>query len=186
MIFNKRSKEIKGFVDYTIDTEGKILNKKGNELKQTINRDGYAMVKLCDNGYEKNCSVHRLVAETFLPNPDNKKTVNHKDGNKTNNKVENLEWATYSENEKHAYKHNLRKSHLTNDDRKNGAHISGEQSSRPVKVVETGDIFPSVRDCAKILDCDPGAISKCCNGKASKHHGYRFTFCELEEGIYDI
>lgn len=186
MIFNKHSKVIKGFSNYNINTEGKVFNKNGREIKQTVNRNGYPMVKLCDNGYEKNCSVHRLVAETFIPNPENKQTVNHKDGNKLNNQIDNLEWSTYSENEKHAYDHNLRKSYLTDKDRIKGAYISGQQSSKAVEVIETGEIFASVRDCAESLDCDPGAISKCCNGKSNKHHGYHFAFCSIEEDQYAI
>jgi hypothetical protein len=186
MIFNKHSKTIEGFSNYNIDTEGRIFNRNGKELKQTVNRDGYSMVKLCNNGYEKNCSVHRLVAEAFIPNPHNKETINHKDGVKTNNSISNLEWSTYGENEKHAYATKLRKSYLTNNDRIKGARISGQQSSKAVEVLETGEIYPSVRDCAEHLNCDPGAISKCCNGQLNKHHGYHFNFCSLEEDQYAI
>lgn len=68
----------------------------------------YYRVTLTKNGKQKSTDVHRLVAEAFIPNPENKRTVNHKDGNKLNNHISNLEWATYSENAKHAFRTNLR------------------------------------------------------------------------------
>lgn len=67
----------------------------------------YYRVALCRNGKKENVSVHRLVARTFIPNPENKPCVNHIDGNKHNNHVENLEWVTYSENTIHAYQTGL-------------------------------------------------------------------------------
>ena len=72
------------------------------ELKTFINSFGYFKVNLFKNSHGKQHSVHRLVAEAFLPNPNHLPEVNHKDGNKFNNRVENLEWCTHSENAKHA------------------------------------------------------------------------------------
>lgn len=70
---------------------------------------GYTKITLSNNGKIKHTSVHRIVAITFIPNPENKKTVNHKDGNKQNNCVKNLEWATYVEQMYHADNTGLRK-----------------------------------------------------------------------------
>lgn len=83
-------------------------------IKSTIRRtsihcSGYEIVSLSNDCESKTKRVHRLVAEAFLPNKDNKKCVNHKDGNKINNKIENLEWVTHSENLNHAYENKLRK-----------------------------------------------------------------------------
>lgn len=79
---------------------------KGKRLKQAIN-NGYARVALKNNGELKNCLVHRLVAQAFIPNPKNKPQVNHKDGNKLNNHVSNLEWVTPKENLQHAVSNGL-------------------------------------------------------------------------------
>ena len=82
---------------------------KGRVLKQRINPGGYCYVGLRKNGTKATFALHQLVAQVFIPNPDNKRTVNHIDGNKLNNSVTNLEWSTYSENLEHAYKTGLRR-----------------------------------------------------------------------------
>lgn len=71
-------------------------------IKKAVNKFGYEYVNFTDNYKAKKYKVHRLVAQAFIPNPLNKKTVNHIDGNKLNNCVDNLEWATYIENQHHA------------------------------------------------------------------------------------
>ena len=76
----------------------------------SLTKDGYAKVRLIHQGKDKTMCIHRLVAEAFIPNPDNKDTVNHKDGNKQNNAVENLEWANRTEQMLHAYKMGLKTS----------------------------------------------------------------------------
>ena len=83
-------------------------------LKTRINTHGYEMATLCKNYKIFNASVHRLIAIAFIPNPENKPIINHKNGNKIDNRVENLEWVTYSENNNHAYETGL------HDSKKNG------------------------------------------------------------------
>lgn len=77
-------------------------------LKPSLNTGGYNSVCLRLNNKIKTRSLHRLTMEAFVPNPDNKPCINHIDGNKLNNSLENLEWCTYSENLKHAYDNNLK------------------------------------------------------------------------------
>lgn len=98
--------EIKGFPDYYVTDTGDVYSRNYNhtgrikKLKQIKSRNGYLHVTL--NG--KQLLVHRLVAETFIPNNDKKLQVNHKNGIKTDNRIENLEWVSASENIIHAYK----------------------------------------------------------------------------------
>ena len=88
---------------------GKTQTLKGRVLKQRINPGGYHYIELGKNGNKATFAIHQLVAQAFIPNPNNKRTVNHIDGNKLNNSLANLEWSTYSENLEHAYKTGLRR-----------------------------------------------------------------------------
>ena len=89
--------------------QGKVVQAdyKGRIRKQEVTNVGYNRVNLRDCDRDNNVSVHRLVAEAFIPNKENKPTVNHIDGNKINNNVSNLEWSTFSEQMLHAVKNNL-------------------------------------------------------------------------------
>lgn len=99
-------KKINGYDNYYINKEGQIytLTSKNNKryLKGSLNKQGYVRVGLTKNEKTKEHLVHRLVCETFLDNKENKPYVNHKDGNKSNNNVNNLEWCTPQENIRHA------------------------------------------------------------------------------------
>lgn len=102
---------IKGYPDYRVSDLGRVKSlKQGKEriLKPTPNKAGYLGVCLCNEGTKETKPVHRLVLEAFVPNPENKPEVNHKDGNKANNHFSNLEPVTRSENELHAYKTGLK------------------------------------------------------------------------------
>lgn len=88
---------------YECDTEGNVYNKKGSKpLKYSVNHRGYCIVNLYDHNIRKGFGLHTLIAVTFIPNPENKTQVNHIDGDKTNNKVGNLEWVTPIENTHHS------------------------------------------------------------------------------------
>lgn len=98
-------KDIKGFEKYEISNLGRVrrLYKQGYKYRKPVSQNGYNHVTLSKNGAWSKFQIHRLVAELFIPNPKNKPCVNHKNGIKTDNKVENLEWCTHSENEQHSY-----------------------------------------------------------------------------------
>lgn len=83
--------------------------KNGRILVEHKNSSGYSRVCLFKNGKRYKPLVHKLIAITFIPNPENKPVINHKDGNKQNNCVDNLEWTTQSENVKHSYANGLQK-----------------------------------------------------------------------------
>lgn len=105
---------IKNIYDgYSADEDGFIIShKRGNKrLIGQINRYGYPTVIVMVNGIQKNMVVHRLIAKAFICNPDNLPEVNHKDGNKLNNSVTNLEWVSKSDNRKHAFRIGLQKTY---------------------------------------------------------------------------
>ena len=101
-------KPIPNFEKYYIYDTGDVYNTDTNKmLEGTIRLSGYKVYRLSKDGKKYQFYAHRLVAENFIPNPDNCKIVNHKDGDKLNNDVSNLEWCTQSENMKHAYDNSL-------------------------------------------------------------------------------
>lgn len=115
-------REVKGYEGYyEVSNFGRvrslarvITDKNGRKLKVVpkmlsiiIGKVGYPVTSLTKNGKSKTCTIHRIIAEAFIPNPENKRTVNHIDGDKTNNDLENLEWATHQENYRHAIRTGL-------------------------------------------------------------------------------
>ena len=123
-------------------------------------RLGYKVFKLCDHkGNIKNVFIHRLVAEAFIPNPDKKPQVNHKNGIRTDNRVENLEWVTSSENLKHSFRILKRKP--------SGNCKKGKENKNSIKVLQIKDnkiinIFDSIKEAEKMTGASN--ISKCING----------------------
>lgn len=97
--------------NYKVDVEGNVYARKG-KMTPIVTGQGYLRLKLhCDNGDYKAFLVHRLVAMTYIPNPENKKEVNHINGIKSDNRLVNLEWNTRTENQKHSHRTGLRSNH---------------------------------------------------------------------------
>lgn len=131
----KQWKPVKGFEDYEISTDGRLRSHKYDRtivLKPRITYDGYVWYVLSKHGKGYSRRAHRLVAEAFIPNTDNKPTVNHIDGDKKNNAVDNLEWATLEEQMTHAYAHSLK---LPVRGYLQGNHVLSETEVREIRQV---------------------------------------------------
>jgi len=159
-------RKIKGYPNYSVSDYGRIRNDKtGRILKPQKNTCGYLQVDLHKNGVRKSQKVHRLVANAFIPNPENKRTVNHIDGIKANNFVSNLEWATQSENSQHGYDFGLIK---PKKGIKHGrSKLSEDQVLEIRKLYATGDYYQ--KDLAKIFGVSQTPISFIINRKQWKH-----------------
>ena len=158
--------DIPGFLNYSITKSGQVINKKtGRILSKDIN-NGYERVRLWREGHEINKKVHRLLAETFLPNPLGLSQVNHMDGNKRNNSLDNLEWCTAAHNMRHA---------LANGLIVHGPNPNAGRTHRPVRVIETGKEYDSMSACARDINGDPNKIQDCLSGRQKTHRGYHFV-----------
>ena len=128
MVKNEIWKIVDGYENYQISNNGRVKSierevnywrggkriKKEKILKPDVDKDGYLVVTLFDKNIKrKRFRIHRLVALAFIPNPENKETVNHEDGNKNNNCISNLTWQSNIENQQHAWKNGLKKGKLT-------------------------------------------------------------------------
>ena len=158
-------KKIKNYDNYLISDRGRVFSEKNKKfLKPWKDRGGYFNVGLWKNGVRKMQKVHRLVALAFTPNPENKRTVNHIDGCKTNNHADNLEWATDKENVHHAMDTGLQ----DNKGEKHGrAKLSGDQVLEIRRLYKTGEY--SQRGLGKIFGVYRAAISKIVNRKTWRH-----------------
>lgn len=158
---------MKTFIEkYCITSNGSIISSNRGELKPYKNAKGYCLVKLYLSQGVVVKQVHRLVAEAFIPNPENKPTVNHINGDKTDNRVENLEWATHKENTNHAFKTGLR--------------LRSENMGKPKKSIKVFlhgrylNTLDSISEAARYYKLSAGNISEILKGKREQTKGYTF------------
>ena len=171
---------------YKVSNLGRILslnyrNTGKPDLMTPVERkDGYSQVELSKNGKTKKCLVHRLVAQTFIPNPDNLPEVNHKDEDKTNNFVflnedgtvdeekSNLEWKTHRGNINHG----------TRNERVSKALTNGKKSKKVLQLSLSGELireWPSTRECGR-NGFNKGHVCSCCNGKLPHYKGFLWMY----------
>ncbi|WAG77023.1 NUMOD4 motif-containing HNH endonuclease [Metapseudomonas furukawaii] len=154
---------------YWISSLGNVCSLKGKhpKLLKPGSSAGYPFVNLLKDGAQISIKIHRLVAEAFLESPLINQVVNHKDGNKQNNRVQNLEWVSYSENNRHAMQTGLRD------------HI------KPVIAIpvrgNVGFYFPSQAHAAE-AGFHQGHISAVCLGKLKTHAGFAWHFANADLG----
>jgi hypothetical protein len=148
---------IEGYENYAVDEQGNVFSlpkktRKGIRiLKSNISKNGYPMLDLCKNGSIKRFLVHRLIAKTLLPNPNNKEQVNHKNGNKLDNRLENLEWNTRSENQKHAIQIGLR---TTNGEKNSQSKVTEKDVLYIRKSKDKGSILAKKFNISHSTICD--------------------------------
>ena len=162
---------------YKVSNLGKILslnyNHTGKPGLMTPGKTpiGYLQVNLWKNGEYKTCLVHRLVAQTFLPNPENLPQVNHIDENKENNRVDNLEWKSPKGNCNHGTRNErLRKTQI-NDPNKSKRVLQFTKSRELIRE------WSSTQECGR-NGFDQSAVSKCCNGKLPHYKGFLWMYAE--------
>ena len=153
-------KKIKRNNNYSINEFGEVRNDKTGHIKQpfTNKQNGYLIVDLYKNNKSEKVPIHRLVAEAFIPNPKNKLTVDHIDGNRQNNSIENLRWATYSENNSRFETIGVRSETITvtryaeERNKRGGGHLAW------LDVIDTME-FESISETAKHFGCTVSNIS---------------------------
>lgn len=177
---------IKDFPGYYVTDAGDVYSRNYNgtgrikKLKQEHCKNGYKRVTFCVNGKTTRRFVHRLVAEAFIPNPQNKCDVNHKNGIRDDNKVNNIEWMSRAENIKHAYKD------LGNTSPMRGKHGKDNPRSKIVQQIKNGKVVAEFYGCVEaeaFTGIRRTRISDCCRGyKHSKTAGgYQWKYKTKEK-----
>jgi hypothetical protein len=148
---------------YQVDTEGNVFNRHGRKMKPCKQNRGYLILGLHKDNKTQVHTVHRLVAETFLGVAPKGYEINHKDGDKTNNRVSNLEWVTHAENMEHAF-------------------TTGKRRYTPIDMFSlTGEYirtFKSLTLAAKFIGASKSQICECAQGIVRSAHGYVWRYSE--------
>lgn len=175
-------RDIEGYEGkYQVSNLGRIkslnYNNTGNEKLLTLckDKDGYLQLSLSKNGNAKTFKVHRLVAETFIPNPDGLPEVNHKIDDfehRSDNRVGNLEWCTREYNNNYGT--------IREKQRKNHADVSGSKNPRAKKVrcITTGKTFNCIKEAAEFYGIERRSISSCCKGRLKTAGKMRWEYME--------
>lgn len=182
---------------YRVSSIGSVFSVRNNKkLSLWKDKDGYLRCNLKKNSVVRQISVHRLVAEAFIPNPENKPQVNHKNGVKSDNRIENLEWATNSENQQHKCKvlgyrpskenvekmlMGTKKYNLLPEIKKKKADVARKRFSKKIIDITTMEVYKSQHEAAIKTGCKQGNISRVCLGTTPQTKGHVFRFYKGQE-----
>ena len=168
MLIGKWIKNFEG--THSVTEDGHIYrysNGQVIEVAQVKHNQGYLYSTLTRNSVQTNALVHRVLAEAFIPNPENKKYVNHIDGDKTNNALSNLEWCTSKENCLHAYATGL------NKHKRKIAQYTADGT-----LIAT---YNSLTEASQQTNTQLSKICNCCKGKRKTSNGYKWQYYDLEK-----
>ena len=167
---NREWRDIRGFEGYyRISNDGLVFSVRKGKVLKTSRCNGYEIITLYVNNRAKTFLVHRLVADAFIPNPNNYPCVNHKDEARTINHVENLEWCTYKYNNNYG----------TCRERNSKNHMNHKSLSKAVLCLKDGVVvkeYPSAREAERQTKIKNQNISKCCYGQTYTAGGYEWKF----------
>ena len=158
-------KSVEGAIGIEISNKGNIRYADGKPKRTDKDSEGYLRTSLKINGKQERPRIHRLVAKAFVSNPYNKPFVNHKNGNKADNRVTNLEWCTERENALLAYM--------------NGQYCANKRYETIIAVeITTGQtiIFRTQAEAAKFIGISDSEVNKVLKGKRNSSHGFKFYY----------
>lgn len=163
-------KKIECFPNYSVSNTGLVRNDDtGKLVKSYKSSTGYSITHLSKDKRKYNVKIHRIVAQAFIPNQRNERCVNHINGNKQDNRVENLEWCSHSWNNIHSYR-TLGRSSI------NAITAMAAANLKPVVCVESGIVYGSIKEAANRTGALRGNISLCLAGKRSTAGGYHWRY----------
>lgn len=179
---------IKSVDKYIITRKAYNQRRNGILRKLQVSKNNYIFISLKKEGKQYNKYIHRLVAQAFIHNPENKCEINHIDCDKSNNHVSNLEWVTSSENKKHAFINNLMRGTCLYMNKINT--LSKEKCSKKIcQYSLEGEFirgYNSIKEASKKMGCTDVAIGNCANGKSKKSMGFLWKFANEEKHLEQI